>query len=509
MQNNRNTSRAIIIIAFIILNALLLFGISQVWHYFNSGASLSTMFHVPSENVLDYYPEVEWNLEKQEGRKLDPYNQQQIQQDYLNAIALRNKAFDQGQAILAKDAFTPVLFERISTMIQSNIQGSLQSEHISLEHHLELELFSDDGSLVIFKDIGSKHVYLANSNSGSLEHYQLQTNRIVMLLQDGHWRIHQWEGLDASTIPETKIVDNTSFLKAQIKGINYYPRSAPWAIFESGYDSSEIKSDMELIKQTGFNTIRVFIDYHSFGKQYVDPEKLTRLNNFMDIAHEYDLKVVLTLFDFYGEYVISDWNNSRAHIKGIVSDIKNHPALLMWDLKNEPDLDYQTRDKEVVQRWLRHMSQYLRELDSNHPITIGWSNAEAAQELLTTVDAVSFHHYQDPETIATAFEILGALTTKPIILQEFGYSTDNGIWNPFSGSEKAQHNYYEKVATLEAADKFHFMSWTLFDFDNVPDKVAGKRPWRKARQSNFGLYKKDGSPKEAAPIMKKLLRHSQ
>ena len=42
-----------------------------------------------------------------------------------------------------------------------------------------------------------------------------------------------------------------------------------------------------------------------------------------------------------------------------------------------------------------------------------------------------------------------------------------------------------------------FMSWTLYDFKEVPTAVVGRLPWRKSRQRFFGFLDQKGEPKPA------------
>jgi endo-1,4-beta-mannosidase len=65
-------------------------------------------------------------------------------------------------------------------------------------------------------------------------------------------------------------------------------------------------------------------------------------------------------------------------------------AILAWDLKNEPNLDFENRDKSNVLSWLEHMITVVKENAPNHLVTIGWSKL-AAIHLANKVDFVSYH----------------------------------------------------------------------------------------------------------------------
>ena len=76
----------------------------------------------------------------------------------------------------------------------------------------------------------------------------------------------------------------------------------------------------------GLNTIRVFIQYDDFGKNRVDYKKLQVLKTLLDSAEENELDVLITLFDFYGDYDVSNWTLTHRHAETIVNAVKDHPA---------------------------------------------------------------------------------------------------------------------------------------------------------------------------------------
>src|SRR5262245_28828532 len=45
----------------------------------------------------------------------------------------------------------------------------------------------------------------------------------------------------------------------KIKGVNYYPRHAPWGRFFEEADPAKMAQEFDLIEQAGFNTVRVFL----------------------------------------------------------------------------------------------------------------------------------------------------------------------------------------------------------------------------------------------------------
>lgn len=170
-------------------------------------------------------------------------------------------------------------------------------------------------------------------------------------------------------------------------------------MFGKTFNTTEISNDFKIIKDAGLNSIRIFIQYEDFGKGTVKSDKLTKLKQILDVAQANNLKVVLTLFDFYGNYSVIDWTLNQKHAITIINAVKNHDALLAWDIKNEPNLDFKTRGKKMVIAWLNNMISLVKSIDTKHPVTIGWSDTKSAVILKEKVDFISFHYYEGLEKL--------------------------------------------------------------------------------------------------------------
>jgi endo-1,4-beta-mannosidase len=291
---------------------------------------------------------------------------------------------------------------------------------------------------------------------------------------------------------------NAVDLEIAIKGINYYPQVNPWDTFGDQFSKDIISKDFKIIKEAGLNSVRIFVQYDDFGKADVNPGKLYKLKQTLDAAENNGIGVVVTLFDFYGDYSVLNWTLNQSHAETIVSELKDHKALLAWDIKNEPNLDFDSRGKELVISWLDNMIDLVKSVDGVHPVTIGWSNTQSASILKDKVDLVSFHYYEDLNKLDEAIKSLKTeIPNKPLVLQEFGLSSYSGFWKPFGGSEKKQTNYHQKAQEIIANNNLQFMSWTLYDFGTIPKEVVGRLPWRKNIQKQFGFINSSGIEKDA------------
>ncbi|MBU3821262.1 cellulase family glycosylhydrolase [Flavobacteriaceae bacterium XHP0103] len=496
-QINKNILRSVLVLSYIVITALILFGLSSIYTYLNTGADRSTMLHTEIKKIDQYLPKLEWAVLNNEGRPMDGQTLNAIENDYLDAWYVKQVAYKTNTTEGIDDYYTENARKNIIHFVEANINNNISVEGTTLRHHLKLEFFSEDGQLAVLTDanvLEYKRVY--ENKKLLLETTETSTYNIVLLLEDGFWRIRHMtkeESRDYKYPPKPE-----KNLVSDIKGINYYPQATPWDMFGDKFDAQIISKDFKLIKNSGLNSIRIFVPYDDFGKANVKPEKLQKLKQVLDIAEKNQLKVMVTLFDFYGDYSVLNWTLNQRHAQIIVSFLKDHKALLAWDIKNEPNLDFESRGENLVTAWLDKMIKLVKTVDANHPITIGWSNIQSAPTLKDQVDFVSFHYYESLEELDTAIKTLkNEIINKPLVLQEFGMSSYKGIWKPFGSSEEDQANYHKKAQEIISNNNLQFMSWTLYDFIKIPKEVVGRLPWRKRAQEHFGFINQNGETKPA------------
>lgn len=501
MKKNKSVYRILVLTGFILINAGILFGISQVIAYLNTGADRTKMLHLDLERERYYVPEVIWESIENPGRPLEAFNQRKIEEDYLNAWYVKNVACFTGDDVGIFDHYTSAARKKVRDLIAQHNAEKTHIESTTLSHNLTLEFYSADGTVAILTDKNVTGVERIFKNEEILfERFFNEDYKIVLLLEDGFWKVRHFEKIAINDVMAqvTPVILDTNLLE----GINYYPQESPWDTFGDGFDVSILKEDFKIIKDLNLNSIRVFIGYDDFGKAMVSEKKLDKLEILLDEAQKANLMVVITLFDFYGNYSLQDWTLTNRHLNVIVNRLKNHPALLAWDIKNEPNLDFDSRGKREVLAWLDQSIAYLKQLDSQHPVTIGWSSPEAALHLIDKVDIVSYHFYKDLENLSAVHNKLTATTNKPVVLQEFGMSSYHGIWNLLGNNEEDQATYYRKFFEIQKRDSIHYLSWTLFDFGGIPNRVAGDLPWRKNKQAFFGIIDNLGVKDDAYFVIK-------
>ncbi|MDP5081627.1 MAG: cellulase family glycosylhydrolase [Winogradskyella sp.] len=500
---NTNILRSLLLLSYVIIIALVIYGFGAIYSYLNTGADRNKMLHTEVKQIDQYLPELEWAALTNDGRTIDAQTLTAIKNDYLDAWYVKYIAYKTNTKQGIDDYYTDSASENIYSIIALNSENKTTIEATTLEHHPNLEFFSEDGQLAVLTDhdvIEFKRIF---SNEKLItEVTEKSSYTVTLLLEDGFWRIRHLVKIKSKPY----VVKNQSEAPkiSELKGINYYPKANPWNMFGGNFDADIIASDFELITSAGLNSIRVFVPYEDFGKSSIDNDKITQLITLLDLAEIAHLKVMVTLFDFYGDYSVLDWTLTQHHAKTIVNALKNHNALASWDIKNEPNLDFESRGEELVTAWLNHMIDFVKSQDPNHAITIGWSNAESAPILKDKLDFISFHYYEDLDDLETTFKDLKTkITDKPIVITEFGVSSYRGLWNPLGNSEDNQADYHKTIQSVFTKNDIPFMSWTLYDFSEIPKEVVGRLPWRQNAQKHFGFIDEMGIKKPSFKYISK------
>jgi endo-1,4-beta-mannosidase len=293
----------------------------------------------------------------------------------------------------------------------------------------------------------------------------------------------------------------------RIRGVNYFPARAPWRRFLTASDPVEVAKELDLIRATGFNTLRIFLWYDALfdcpGSQAVpEPDAFARLDAILKLAADRGFRLIVTLNDLpdlsnYPLYTKPE--TAAAQTAYIISRYRDEPAILAWDVRNEGDLDYRQGGfaPPIVLNWLAQTAAQIRRIDPNHLITAGWSGDAQATE--NVVDFLSFHHYLSQGFIGPRIASLKAGTKKPIVLEETGFST-------FGGGEALQSFLLQAtLAAAEDSDLGGWLVWTAFDFTTDVTCVPPACPDKESQQHHYGLWRADYTPKWAAGMIQVFL----
>lgn len=499
--------KVIFFLGIILLLAIVIGGIGKVLVFLSQGGNRAELLNIPLELPSEYTPKIIWLEDDPDtGRPMENFNRNIIAKDYVRALYQRNLSLYTTKEDGIKEYYTldarPKIFAQINHV--ANTEANI--ERAEINHHLKLHFYSADGELVSFTDRFVESRERVKNKEGRLlaSKVEYADFKTVMQLEDGHWRIKQLVRMPPNAILDTLIADSTNqkafFLEKlkSIKGINYYPRDTPWKDFWITYNSFTTQKDFKLIKQLGFNSIRIFVNFEQFGKGNVVPEMIQRLENVLNTAKANKLSVIVTLFDFNSNYSLLNFPATDRQLETLLTTFKNHSALLAWDLKNEADLDFFYQNREEVKEWLKFITKKAKKYDSIHPITVGWAYPENADYLAEELDFVSFHYYKEATKLGETIDSLRKkISNKPIVLSEFGLSSYQSKVFPYNKTETQQAEYFRDIKeVLKQKGNIPSVYWTLYDFTFVSSDIAGWRPWQRNNQKYFGIVSTDGSLKK-------------
>ncbi len=145
-------------------------------------------------------------------------------------------------------------------------------------------------------------------------------------------------------------------------GVNYFDHETGWAPhLWQRFDESRVKAHLDLLREQGFNTIRVFITLESFEREAgkLTPEGLAKFRKLVDLCRERSIYVIPTGPEL--------WEGAPAWFKGdrfadesllsaeaswwrsFAGELKDEPAILAWDLANEPMIGWES--PAMLQAW--------------------------------------------------------------------------------------------------------------------------------------------------------------
>jgi hypothetical protein len=295
----------------------------------------------------------------------------------------------------------------------------------------------------------------------------------------------------------------------KLKGVNYYPQLTPWTTMFDAWQGNAIDADMARLQGMGANVVRVLLP---FGTDYgwtnddgaVDPEHLADLKQLVQAAGNHNLKVNLTLFDFYDQHPVAggiEEGRDLTYMTQLAKAFRNDDRIFAWDIHNEPD-NYDTwisGNQATVVDWLERMAKAMHDLDGNHPVTIGfgnyanyWVKGPDGRSAADFVDFISLHSY-DAGHIVTQIQDIKQKSGKPILLQETGWPTGPSC-NVSNYNETTQEFLYRTmVAAAQSEDIGGLLAWTMWDYRLGQSHGGGIE----SRDDHFGLLHTDGSEKPA------------
>ena len=362
-------------------------------------------------------------------------------------------------------------------------------------------------------------------------------------------------------------------------GVNYWPRKKAM-YWWSRFDAGEVREEFAIIKELGLNVVRLFLLWDDFQPEpnSVAKEKLDNLVKVADIAAENGLGLDVTFFTGHmsgpnwsprwllggdlppkahrewlrdvvsaGKITDRGYRNmfhdemaltaERLLLTTVVSALKDHPAIWMWNLGNEPDLFAWPQTSDEGAAWVKEMVGLIKSIDPNHPVTIGLhddglhrDNGLRIDKVYAHTDVAVMHSYPmytpwarkplDPDFVPFTCALTSALSGKPVLMEEFGgctalpgEATYTMKWTETNGRDHEQFMASEDdfaeflsltIPKLQDSGATGAMLWCFADY--VPE-LWDLPPCQNARHERFfGLVRPDGSLKPHAKIIQEFAK---
>src|SRR5690606_6793720 len=126
-------------------------------------------------------------------------------------------------------------------------------------------------------------------------------------------------------------------------------------------------------------------------------------------------------------------------LRTVVGRLRDHAAVQLWNLGNEPDLFAWPADRHTGRAWVRRMRAAIAELD-DRPVTCGLhaaslleDNGLRVDDVFAETDLAVMHAYPmyldlaggplDPDLVPFAAALTRALSCKPVLMEEWGGCT--------------------------------------------------------------------------------------
>jgi endo-1,4-beta-mannosidase len=356
-------------------------------------------------------------------------------------------------------------------------------------------------------------------------------------------------------------------------GVNYWPRRKAM-YWWSQFDAGEVREDFALIRELGLKVVRLFLLWNDFQPEPTGVSK-TALQNFVkvaDIAAENNLSLDVTFFTGHmsgpnwcprwlrggplpprermrdvvsdGKLITDGYRNmfhdpialsaERLLLRTIVSTLKDHPAIWMWNLGNEPDLFAWPDNSEAGAAWVKEMSELVKSIDPKHPVAIGLhgdglhrDNGLRIDKVYAHTDVAVMHSYPmysswarhplDVEFVPFTVALTSALCGKPVLMEEFGgcmaqpgHESYMMKWTETNGRARQQfmaseEDFAEFIrATLPILQEGGATGAILWCFADYIPELWNLPPCDNAQHERFfGLVRPDGSLKPHVEVIKK------
>ncbi|WP_413802554.1 cellulase family glycosylhydrolase [Streptomyces iranensis] len=310
-------------------------------------------------------------------------------------------------------------------------------------------------------------------------------------------------------------------------GANFWSRTGGPLMWRD-YDPKTVREELRVLREHGLTMTRSFFYWPDFHPEphRVDETLCEHFRDFLDAHTETGMGTVPTFIvgHMSGENWDPVWRGGRDlyenvwmvgrqawFVSRMTRRFKDHPAVTGWLITNEmPGYGrvYQVDppSSEVVTAWAQAMCNAVRAAGGTQPVSLGdgaWGievtgrdNGFSLRETAEYVDFVGPHVYRSDtdrprQHLRAAFECeLASVTGQPVVLEEFGLSTDT------VSDRNAAVYYRQTLHNSLLGGATGWIAWNNTDYDDLWDRSPyDHHPF----EMHFGITDHTGAPK--APLL--------
>ena len=342
-------------------------------------------------------------------------------------------------------------------------------------------------------------------------------------------------------------------------GTNYWASDVGIRMWEH-FDKNIIKNDLELLSKNGIKLLRVFptwsffqpieemVGYQGYirgitadgGESLlldidesagINPIAIERFEMFLNLAEEYDIKVIPALItgwmseSIFAPRALQNKNlltNPTAlkwevrFCRYFVKRFKNNDNIIAWDLGNECNCMGKVNDSSEAWLWTATISNAIRSVDTTRPVISGMHSLGLKGERNWTYydqgencDILTTHSYASPSNKtdlipgdsfkavlmpAAETKIYRGISKKPCFIEETGTYGEM-----FMDEETTAVYAYNSILNSWAHGCNAYLWWLGFDQGHLSYVPYGYNN----RASNYGIFKNDYSTKKILDSFKK------
>ncbi|GAA2353334.1 cellulase family glycosylhydrolase [Saccharopolyspora halophila] len=306
-------------------------------------------------------------------------------------------------------------------------------------------------------------------------------------------------------------------------GANFWSRTGGPLMWRD-YSPEVVREELRVLHDHGLRQTRSFFYWPDFmpAPDTVDETKVEHFRDFLDAHTEIGMSSIPTFIvgHMSGDNWDPAWRNGRDlyadvwlvsqqawFVRRMTEHFADHPAVAGWLMSNEMPIYGRLRHEpeapvEHVNAWARLMVQAVRAGGGSQPVSLGdgaWGievtgvdNGFSVRDTGAMVDFVGPHVYRiDNDLIRqhlkSAFICeLSAVAGKPVVLEEFGLSSDQ------VSPDNAGHYYRQQLHNSLLAGSTGWIAWNNTDYDQqIAQGPYSHHPF----EMHFGITDHTGRPK--------------